>query len=80
MAKRASKPNSEDSEYERLVALVAANPRAWLGCGELAIYFRLPPEYITAASTDKDTPFIGKNCNPDLLDAWLRSHPGLTLK
>lgn len=76
MAKRTSKP-AEASEYDTLVALVAANPRAWLGAGELATYFRLPEVYITAASKAKDSPFIGKSCHPDLLDAWLRAHPGL---
>lgn len=75
MAGKRSKPTSE---YEAIVALVTANPRAYLGVGELAIYFRLPDVYITAASTAKDSPFIGKNCHPDLLDAWLRAHPGLT--
>lgn len=66
------------SEYETVLALVTANPRAWLGVSELAALFRLPVVYITAASTAKDTPFVGKSCHPDLLDTWLRNHPGLT--
>lgn len=78
MGKRTSKPEPEESDYERLVALVTANPRAWLGVAELSMYFRLPSVYITAASKAKDSPFIGTNCHPDLLDAWLRAHPGLT--
>lgn len=75
MPGKSSKP--EASEYETLVALVSANPRAWLGVGELATYFRLPETIVTAACNGNDSPFIGKNCHPDLFDQWLRDHAGL---
>lgn len=65
------------SEYDRLVALVAANPRAWLGIAELAEYFRLPEPLVTAACNGNDSPFIGKSCHPEIFDAWLRDHTGL---
>lgn len=65
------------SEYEELLALVAANPRAWLGVHELAIFFRLPETLVSAACGGKDSPFVGKSCHPDLFDAWLRAHSGL---
>lgn len=65
------------SEYDAIVALVTANPRAWLGIAELAAYFRLPETIVTAACNGNDSPFIGKNCHPDLFDAWLRDHTGL---
>lgn len=64
-------------EYEKLLLLVAANPRAWLGVGELALYFRLPETLVSSACGGKDSPFVGKSCHPDLFDAWLRAHAGL---
>lgn len=72
-------PAQSPSEYEEVLDLVQRNPRAWLGCGELATLFRIPAPYITAASKAKDTPFIGKSCHPDELDKWLRNHPGMTV-
>lgn len=70
-------PRARDlSRYEEVLAMVTANPRAWLGVGELAILFRLPETEISAVSTAKDSPFRGKNCHPAMLDEWLRAHTG----
>lgn len=75
-AKQAGKTALE--QYGELVLLVRDNPMVFLGCGELAIFFRVPDEYVTAANKAKDTPFIGKNCRPDRLSKWFDDHGGMT--